>query len=606
MRAFAALAALSVASMAGPAAQSGRPAGAQAGVIVGQVVDAASRRPVSGAVVALSGDVRLPDGRPLPTSQVLATADGRFVFRDLPAGKFGISATKPGYADGAYGRRRPTGSSQQVSLGAGQRLDDVVILLWKHAAISGTVTDEAGEPVVNAVVVAYRRSTSTGTGLVGSTGAVLTDDRGVYRFGGLQPGDYIVGVSVRHLSMPASRTFSINVERRVMGFDAFSYSMSASPPSLMQVGDALYAVGGGSAVPPPPADGRMFVYETTYYPSTTSVAQASLLTISSGEERTGVDIQLIPVPATRVSGSIGGPEGVHAASVRLVPADAREAGFDVEGPQSMSDTQGSFTFPAVTAGEYVLQARTAVGRWGDPGTLALWADVALSVGDSDITGLQVHLQRGLRITGRFEFEGSGRRPTAERLQQVPVIIQATAGRSPLPPSAVVVDADGRFTGSGLAPGRYFVRINSSPPGWRFKSAMHDGRDVADVPLDLRGDSQVVIAFSDRWSHLRGRVSTFRGEPDPEAIVLLFPTDTLQWPYASANSRRFKSARATASGEYALSPVPEGEYFVVAIPDVDASDWQTPTVLETLARVATRVTIAEGEARTERLKTETVR
>jgi hypothetical protein len=603
---LAAIAALSVLSFAGPTEQSVQAPRQPAGLVVGRVVDAANGRPISAAVVALTGDVRLPDGRPLPTSQVLTTTDGRFVFRDLPAGRFGITAIKPGYADGAYGRRRPAGSSQQFTLASDARLDDVVILLWKQAAVSGTVTDEAGEPVVNTVVVAYRRSTATGMSPVGSSAAVLTDDRGVYRLGGLRPGDYIVGVEVRQLSLPAAQAVSINVERRFLGFDTFAYRMSSSSPSVIQVGDAFYAVGGGSAVPPPPADGRMFVYETTYYPSTASIAQASALTISSGEERIGVDIQLIPVPAARVSGSIGGPLGAHAASVQLVPADARGAGFDVVGPQTMSDTQGRFTFPAVTGGEYVLQARAAAGRWGDSRTLTLWADVPLSVGESDITGLQVHLQRGLRITGRIEFEGSGRRPTAERLQQVPVVIQATARRSPLPPPAVVVDAGGHFTGSGLTPGRYFVRINSPPPGWRFKSATHDGRDVADIPLDLRGDSEVLITFGDRWSHVRGTVTTARGAPDSEALVLLFSTDTQQWPYASTNARRFKSVRATASGEYTLSSVPEGDYFVVAVPDVDAAEWQTQDVLGSLASVATRVSIAEGETRVEQLRTQEIR
>jgi hypothetical protein len=117
---------------------------------------------------------------------------------------------------------------------------------------------------------------------------------------------------------------------------------------------------------------------------------------------------------------------------------------------------------------------------------------------------------------------------------------------------------------------------------------------------------VTLTFSDRWSHLRGTVTTTRGVPDPEAIVLLFPTDAQQWPHAAMNPRRFKSARATASGEYTLGSVPDGEYFVVAIPDADAADWQALEVLGSLAGVARRITIAEGETRIEQLRTQAIR
>lgn len=604
MRAMAAIAALSLlASIAGLAAQSVQPPRQPAGLIVGQVVDGVSGRPLSGAVVALTGDVRLPDGRPLPTSSVLTTPDGRFVFRDLPAGTFGITASKPGYHEGAFGQRRPTGSTQQLTLSEGERIVDAVILLWKPGAISGTVVDEAGEPVVNVIVVAYRRSMSTGVRSLASSATSVTDDRGVYRLGALRPGDYIVGVSARHFSLPAAQARAVTMS--TSGFDAGAFTLLGSSPAMLQVGNSLYAIGGGSPVPPPPANDRMFVYQTTYYSSTPSISQASVLTLSPGEERSGVDIQLLPVPTARVAGSIGGPEGPHATSLRLIPADARDANFDVDGPYTVSDSQGSFIFPAVPAGQYLLQSRAGTSS-GRAGPETFWADMPLTVVDTDVTGLQVQLQHGFRITGRFEFDGSSERPTAERLQRVPLVIQPSTARGTLPPPAVNVDVDGRFTSSELPPGRYLVRINSSPPGWRFKSATHEGRDVADVPLDLRGDAQVVITFSDRWSHLRGTVTSSHGARDPEAVVLLFPTDTQQWPYASTNGRRFRSARATIAGEYTLSSVPEGEYFVVAVPDVDAGEWQTHSVLEALVRAATRVSVAEGETRTHDVRTQGIR
>src|SRR6476619_4209527 len=82
-------------------------AGPASGLIVGQVVDAGSGRPVAGAIVTIlgSGGARSP----ADTVSVLSTSDGRFFFRDLPPGTFAITATKMGYVDGASGRRRPLG-----------------------------------------------------------------------------------------------------------------------------------------------------------------------------------------------------------------------------------------------------------------------------------------------------------------------------------------------------------------------------------------------------------------------------------------------------------------------------------------------------------------
>src|SRR5690242_8468436 len=90
-----------------------------AGLILGRVVDAASGRPVSGAIVALTGAAG--------STRAMTNGAGQFVFRKLPKGSFGLTVTKPGYVEGAYGRRRPGGSTRSVELDDGQRVGDVVI-----------------------------------------------------------------------------------------------------------------------------------------------------------------------------------------------------------------------------------------------------------------------------------------------------------------------------------------------------------------------------------------------------------------------------------------------------------------------------------------------
>src|SRR5688572_28327842 len=175
------------------------------GLILGRVVDAASGRPVPGAIVALQNVSILMPGAPPPGPQprALTNANGQFVFRRLPKGSFGLTVTKPGYVEGAYGRRRPGGSQIPLEMADGERNGGVVIPIWRFAAVSGTVTDEAGEPVIGVEIRVFERRYVGGTRRLVPGSAQFTDDRGVYRLGTLPPGDYVVAFVSREVTMPA-------------------------------------------------------------------------------------------------------------------------------------------------------------------------------------------------------------------------------------------------------------------------------------------------------------------------------------------------------------------------------------------------------------------
>ncbi len=87
---------LGAASLAHPLQRPGETA-VPTGLLMGVVSDALDDRPVSNAEVVL-------DGAP-PTAKntkVLTDAEGRFVFMDLPAGTYTLTATKAGYAEGGH------------------------------------------------------------------------------------------------------------------------------------------------------------------------------------------------------------------------------------------------------------------------------------------------------------------------------------------------------------------------------------------------------------------------------------------------------------------------------------------------------------------------
>ena len=216
-----------------------------AALLVGQVVDAATGRPLTGALVTLTGPPPA-DGRPRP--RLMTGADGRFVFRDLQRGAYTITVARNGYVDGAYGRTRPGGPSVPLTVTDGQRLGDVAIRLWRHAAITGTVVDESGEPQIGVQVRALQRGVPPGQRRFVPVASASTDDRGLYRLGGLTPGDYLVVSVMRYASVSRSE-FAAALSPAL---DRLSVSEAMSP---LVIGEAVLAIGRGSVVPPRSASG---------------------------------------------------------------------------------------------------------------------------------------------------------------------------------------------------------------------------------------------------------------------------------------------------------------------------------------------------------------
>jgi hypothetical protein len=127
--------------------------------------------------------------------------------------------------------------------------------------------------------------------------------------------------------------------------------------------------------------------------------------------------------------------------------------------------------------------------------------------------------------------------------------------------------------------------------------MVNGRDVSDSPFLLDQDLRdVVVTVSSRGARVNGVVRDDKARPDPTAGVIIFPADQRQWVDLSAYPRRLRDVRTTSDGSYIVGDLPAGEYLIAAAPQ-SAFDWSLPNFFERLSRVATRVTLTEGEGRT---------
>ena len=606
-------------------------------IIVGQVIDAATGRGVSSAVVTLAGSRR-----------VMTTTDGRFAFRNLPQGSHSLGASKAGYIDGSYGMRRPGGPSLPIVLADAERRGNLVIWLWRHGAIAGTIVDEAGEPLTGIQVTALRRSIQGGRRRFVPGGTGTTDDRGMYRIARLAPGDYAVAMTTSQVSIPVSVAkqyeesmmsggdLSRNTLLQAMGQIGGIPTMMGGTDSR-QVGDEMQSLGRGAPTPPPADGPRLFAYPSLFYPAAPSVASAATVAVASGQERTGIDLQVRPVPMVKVSGTVAGLSGsASSLPVRLIPQGSDDLGRTGDVAGTITNAGGGFTFLGVPSGDYTIKI-VQIPRPATPsaapmtisvgsgmmvsGSFApnlevppipadptMWATAPLSVGEADVTGINIVLRAGLRVSGRVEFEGAADKPTPEQLSRIPVMLEPVDGqmdRSVTPPGRI--DAKGQFTSYGLPAGRYYVR-SGAPTGWTLKGAFLGERDISDVPLDLDSAdvADVVLTFTDRPASLSGTVQLTERAARDGVAVIVFPADSKAWMETGANPRRMRKVATTDSGAYNVTPLPAGAYFVAAVSEMAAGDWQDPAFLEQLATSATHVQIDNGEKATQSLRLQEVR
>ena len=599
------------------------------GLILGQAVDGLdSTRGIAGALVTLS----LGGSQPV---RVLADSQGRFAFRDLPRGRFNIIASRPGYVDGAYGRLRPSGQMLSVDLGEGDRVSNVNVALWKFAAVGGMLRDEAGDPIIGANVRVLRRQIVAGKPKLTPGAMDATDDRGMYRIGMLEPGDYLVVVPMSQVGLNGLDQMLAEIGARDVAaaaggvargggggeFTIRAASVGGGAPIILN--DTLLGANAAPGV----------VYPTQFYPTAASATRAAPITLTSGEERTGLDFHLKPTRTQKVAGIVSGPEGpATSLLVSLVPADAEDLISPIETISAMTDGSGAFTLAAVPPGQYVLRAarnprgsaaeRAVSVSMGGAQTIAfqrfemtgggapplpteqmLWAEAAISVGTADIPNLAIILRPGAKVSGALDFSGGAQRPTADQLGAISVTLEPADGRN-ANSARGRVDSAGSFTTVGVMPGKYFLKSAGAPQGWTFKGATVGGRDITDAPFDIEGSDigGVVLTFTDRPSALNGSVTgSGGGGGDPQAAVIIFPAERELWTGYGTSPRRLRNVRADTKGAYTISNLPPGRYYVAAVREALAAEWQDPKFLETLANEATPVTIGEGQQLTQALK-----
>lgn len=164
---------------------------APAAVLEGVVLENRSARPLARARVTLES---IRGGAPSPAGSVLTDSAGRFSFHSLPGGAYLLSARRVGYLTAKYGQKRWNGAGTPVVLDADGRFF-AEFRLRRLGVITGQVLDENDVGLAGHDVYAFR----LGETPLRIAGGGATDDRGVYRITGLEPGRYSIRTGTRQL-----------------------------------------------------------------------------------------------------------------------------------------------------------------------------------------------------------------------------------------------------------------------------------------------------------------------------------------------------------------------------------------------------------------------
>ncbi len=505
------------------------------GVIRGRVTSLDGNRPIRNARIEVTASsLRTP-------RRVVTDLDGRYEVAGLGAGRYTVKAVKVGFLSLDYGQTRPFETGKPVVLADKQTLENVDLVLPRGGAVAGVVRNEAGDPIVGALVNLLRVSWSGGRRHLVQGDADITDDGGGYRIYDLEPGAYYVSAEAK-------------VGRLPLG--AMLESSTAYPPRL--------------------------------YPDAQRIEDARSVEVILGRTTDGIDFALAPARTALAAGSITTADSTPI--VTLISFNRLQSDLQADGVAS-NDGKGHFVSNPLTPGDYEVVSSSERMVNGRPEV----AVARITVDGQNLTGLHLVPSPLPAASGRVIVDDAA---TGTRFPRESMKV-ATRPRDPTERSwystgaAVQPDLTFRFFSQ---PGRMLVEP-TLPDGWAVRAVRLRGVDVTDTGIDVsmaRDVDGIEIELTNRPPELSGTARDAAGNPLKDFAVVVFARDSQR---RTGRPRYFAVERSDAEGRFRVNTLAAGEYFVAALEYLDRDSAADPALLEKLARSATAITLREGERET---------
>jgi len=524
-------AAVSVAQQPSPPAPTSHPRPDATYRISGKVVDAHSGARLGRA------SVRIADVKERSESRTLtADDDGNFAFDGLSPGKYSLTAARHGYMEQSYEEHDQY--STAIAVGPGLHSEDLLFKLSAEGIISGTVTDEAGEPVRNAQVRLFQDEDTNGIRATRQRETVVTDDRGVYELSNLHPGSYFLVVT-------AHPWYS----QRLRQFDSLNIGPGQDSTQTQSLDVA---------------------YPTTYYPGVTDQDAATPIPIKGGD-RLEADISLTAQQAMRLR--LNTPQGEPGRGVTVTLNQTIFGQVEAQPARVVFNSDGPVEVEGVLPGHYDITVSHFVPGQGEGATKHFSADVTSGMTElSEDTGLEA-----IPVTGKV-VAMDGKLPAMSG-------ISLRAANSRRPQYAPLNEA-GEFT-LEVSPGAYEVVGNIN--GMHFVSLKAAGAQLVGRMLTVKtGDvPKLEIVAGTGHGEVEG-TALLAGKPVGGVMVLLAPEDPRN------NQILFRRDQSDSDGSFDLTNIFPGRYRLLAIQDGWELEWASPAVLQAFLAKSVPLEVKSGD------------
>lgn len=402
---------------------------------------------------------------------------GQFVFNHVPDGLWVLMAARDTYFPASYQQRRPEGQGKPIQVTADS--DTFAELrMFRKGAITGRVLDENGIGMADIPVIAYRARLP-----VRAAGRAISDDRGVYRIHGLDPGKYWVRTVAHTLDDGTGRlptfgpeTFEsreAHTHQAVLDLDTFDADVRPFPGNLFRLRGRLLCEAGGPVTVSLSSDtGRRSVngqcggipYSFTFEAVATGTyeilatkqnGEAGYLESSLDHDTDNVTVQLMTPPTVEIAVRRAGASG--AADIPITLTGRRQDLAETEPVQEimMPRTRlapGHWELTAQVGAGYYIESIVSPYSLRRPANVLLppdWFDVFIEPRNLTRITVTVSDQVG-RIAGTVTGDGKS-------VAGVPVFlwpVQEAARRSLHGYRTVLSDVGGHYQFDGLPPADY--------------------------------------------------------------------------------------------------------------------------------------------------------
>jgi len=453
----------------------------------------------------------------------------------------------------------------------------------------------------------------------------VTDAAGNFHVSGIAPGDYQVFVQKTGFSAPMP--VYPNLSRTTLHVDAATdprhLRLELIPPAILR--GHVFGADGKPAVKVQVALGPRyetktvtngdgaFVFENvqpgqvslaafdghsrTYFPATTEPGFAELISVRPGEDQSGYEIRLQAATVYRVRGVVLDAAGKPSANsiVRRWPYQPSAGGPQVmiapagstavfslnppvfvqpaREPDVVSGKDGVFEFPSVREGDWVLNAEA---ENIDRGT------VLVSV-RKDIDDVRIRLEGPIEILGTVVLSDGSPLPPKTVIN---VMLTSTEG---LRGGSGNTDKTGSLRIEDVDPGPHRVMAIARSPGYYVASVMVGDVDAMRQPALLSDSSPPLRIILKAGGTLSGNVDRGAG-----AKLLLVPQAVATGDVAAVYP-------SGAGGNFDLTGIPPGDYYLIAVTHFDRPFKTGSEVLRAISRDATPVRVEDGAVASVHLK-----